>query len=112
MNFSTKLFFIFALSIFFNSCGTLVVKEKTPVQLAQENFKNLEDEYEELLSFNIHPQNLENLQKKYKELSLISENILLSKSSENPLSRREISILNTMNITLSTRFKILEDLKD
>lgn len=112
MKFFKTLFSIFIISIFLTSCGALEIKEKTPVEIAQEKFINLETQYEELLSFYIELENLKALQKEYEYLSLESHHILFSEYSEIKLNKKEKTILLTLNNSISKRMKILKDLKD
>lgn len=115
MNKLKNLFFTFILSIFLVSCGSLGIGDKTPVETAQERFENLENQYEELLSFKIDSHDLEKLQERYEILSLKSQKILTSQSSElaeKKLSKKDQATLMALNKTISKRLEILEDLKD
>ncbi|MGL5099711.1 MAG: hypothetical protein ACRC6B_06710, partial [Fusobacteriaceae bacterium] len=68
MKFFKNLFLVSLLSIFLSGCQLLGLREKTPVQMAQEKFINLENEYRNLLAFSIVSENLEEIQKKYGQL--------------------------------------------
>lgn len=73
---------------------------------------SLENQYEELLSFQIELEKLELLQEKYQKLSQESHTILLSESPEKKLSKKERTLLTTLINNIYRRIKILEDLKD
>lgn len=111
MKFFKTLFFISLLSVFLSGCQFLGIRKAT-ADSAQEKFIELENQYRNLLAFSIESSNLEKLQKKYRQLSTESENILLSESPEKKLSQREKKILNRLKEQSSKRIRVLEDLKD